>query len=293
MDNTNERKRSRGFCFTWNNYPVDYRRILDEVQCRYVVCGEELAPTTATPHLQGYIYFESARTRSAVCRQLPGCHIIAARGDSQDNRNYCLKIRPDDVAPNEHFYERGDIPLSPSDKGTMERARYDNAWSLAKAGRIEEIDGDIRVRFYSSLKRIQRDFMPAVGRLDSTCGIWIFGESGAGKTRAVLDRFPNLYPKPRNVWWDGYQGERVVLVDDLDRYDVALGGKLKHWADCYPFIGECKGSSLKIRPSWLFVTSQYRIEDIWTDVETCDALKRRFVCIDKIKDVELDLNEFD
>lgn len=287
-----DKRRSRAFCFTWNNYPDQYRLTLDGIQCRYVVCGEELAPTTGTPHLQGYIYFDNARTRGAVRRLLPGCHLIPALGNSEDNRNYCCKTRPVDLTPNVRIYERGSIPLTPADKGAMERARYDSAWALAKNGSIEEIDGDIRVRFYSALKRIQRDFMPPVQRLDSTCGIWIYGDSGAGKTRSVLDKFPDLYPKPRNVWWDGYQNERVVLVDDLDRFDVALGGKLKHWADCYPFIGECKGSSVKIRPRWLFVTSQYRIEDIWSDVETIDALRRRFVCIDKLKDIELDLSQF-
>jgi len=274
-------KRGRGWCFTWNNYPDDYRSTLDAIECRYIIAGEELAPNTGTPHLQGYVMFAAAKRPTTVMGLFPSCHLSNARGTPTQNVEYCRKTRAVDERANEHVYERGDKPLDPADKGAMEQARYQSAWDFAKAGEIESVDADIRVRLYSSLRRIEKDFMPAVGRLDAPCGIWIHGLSGAGKSRAVLDAYPDLYPKPRNNWWDGYQREEVVLLDDVDRFDVALGGKLKHWADCYPFIGENKGGSLKIRPKKFFVTSQYKIEEIWTDQETVDALKRRFVVIEK------------
>lgn len=132
--------------------------------------------------------------------------------------------------------------------------------------------------------------MPAVERLGGPCGLWIFGLAGCGKTRAVLDQIPNAFPKPRNQWWDGYQREEVVLVDDVDKFDVKLGGRFKHWADAYPFIGEVKGGSIKIRPKQLIVTSQYRIEEIWTDEETRDALLRRFIIVEKIIGQEIIIN---
>lgn len=46
-------RRSRGWCFTWNNYPPNYRLLLDAINCRYIIAGQELAPNTGTPHLQG------------------------------------------------------------------------------------------------------------------------------------------------------------------------------------------------------------------------------------------------
>lgn len=133
--------------------------------------------------------------------------------------------------------------------------------------------------------------MPPVQQLDDVCGLWIFGASGCGKTRTVLSQYSQCYIKPRNNWWDGYQQEEIVLVDDMDVFDRALGGKLKHWADFAPFIAECKGSSRRIRPKRLIVTSQYQIEQIWEDAETRDALRRRFKVLEKIKDFPLVINE--
>jgi hypothetical protein len=205
-----------------------------------------------------------------------------ARGNHEQNDAYCRKTRDQDDQGNAVVYARGDLPSDPADRGADEKARWELAWDLAKRGQLEEIPPDIRVRQYSTLLKIQRDYMPAMERLASPCGTWITGPAGCGKTRAVLDQIPDAYPKPRNQWWDGYQREDVVLVDDVDKFDVRLGGYFKHWADCYPFIGEVKGGSQKIRPKRLIVTSQYSIEEIWEDAATREALLRRFVVINKV-----------
>lgn len=274
--------RARAYCFTWNNPPADYRTHLEALECAYIVAGEELAPTTGTPHLQGYVYWRNAKTLSACRRKLPGCHVVAARGTHSQNRAYCTKTRPTDTEPNTVIYERGTLPSDPADRGQAEHDRWESAWDAAISGRLLDIPADIRVRQYSTLRRIERDHMAPVERLAGPCGTWIYGEAGTGKTRSVLDQFPDAFPKPRTKWWDGYQGEDIVLIDDLDKYDVRLGGNLKHWADAYPFIGESKGHSQKIRPKRVIVTSQYRIADIWDDAETRAALLRRFIVKEKI-----------
>lgn len=267
--------RHRAYAFTWNNYPPDYRVSLEQLPAKYVVTGEELAPGTGTPHLQGYVVWTDAKTLASCRGLLPGCHITPTRGTHRQNFDYCTKGQS-------NIYTRGTLPSDPADRGNAERARYEAAWNAAKLGRLEDIPADIRIRHYASIRRIERDYMAPVERLVGPCGLWIHGLSGSGKSRSVLDRFPDLYPKPRNTWWDGYQREPVVLLDDVDKFDVRLGGHLKHWADAYPFIAEIKGGSQKIRPSKLIVTSQYKIEDIWSDPETLDALRRRFVVVEKI-----------
>lgn len=271
--------RARAYVFTWNNYPDDHDTLLLQLGARYVLYGRELAPGTGTPHLQGYVYWRSAKTAAATRGMLPGCHVEPARGSFQQNYDYCSK--------GGNYVAHGDPPMDDKERGDGERARYVQAWTHAKLGRMEEIDADIRVRFYTTLKRIERDFMPAVANLPGVCGLWITGVSGSGKTRSVLRAFPQAYIKPRNIWWDGYQGEEIVLCDDVDKFDVRLGGHFKHWADFAAFIAECKGGAQRIRPAKFIVTSQYKIEDVWSDAETRAALARRFTRIDKYADQDI------
>jgi len=267
--------RGRAWCFTANNYG-DHGTIaiLDEVECRYLCYGKEVCPTTGTPHLQGYVYYENARSKNAVVRQLPHCHVSAAKGDSLQNRNYCAK--------DGDFVEFGERPLTPRERGQLEATRWDDVWTAAQSGDILAIPSDIRIRCYSTLRRIERDYMPQVASLDAPCGTWIHGPSGCGKTLAVVSQFPGCYPKMLNKWWDGYQGEEIVYLDDVDpTCNSWLGRNLKIWSDCYAFIAENKGGSSKIRPKRFIVTSQYTIEQCFTDEETRAALSRRFRVIEK------------
>lgn len=52
-------------------------------------------------------------------------------------------------------------------------------------------------------------------------GIWLYGPPGTGKSKQAIDIADKLYGeepywKSQNKWWDGYTGQKVVLLDDLD-----------------------------------------------------------------------------
>jgi len=120
--------------------------------------------------------------------------------------------------------------------------------------------------------------------LGGVCGIWIYGISGCGKTTAANRAFPNAYLKPLNKWWDGYQDEDVVILDDMDVFHRDLTADIKHWADFLPFIAEIKGRSVYVRPTKFIVTSQYSIREIWNeDEKSFEAINRRFTSIEKIE----------
>lgn len=105
---------------------------------------------------------------------------------------------------------------------------------------------------------------------------WYWGPRGTGKSRKAWEENPRLYVKPINKWWDGYSGERVVLLDDWDPDIKGMVNYLKIWADRYPFRAEVKGSSMMIRPKKIIVTSNYPIEECFERKEDVEALKRRF-----------------
>lgn len=273
-NNLNER--SRSFCFTLNNYTVDNTPTLEGTGARYLLFGREVGDQ-GTAHLQGYVYFANARTLRAVIGKLPGAHVEVARGSCKANYEYCTKSGD--------FSEFGESPGDAEERGREEKARWARTLSLAKEGKIDEIEPDLLIRYYGSLKRIRNDFRPKPLCLEAPCGVWIYGASGSGKSHAVQARYPDHYKKGHNKWWDGYEGEPVAYLDDIGQGDKWLGEfYLKHWSDRYPFAAESKGFCGQLRPEKLIVTSQYSIEEIWQDDETRDALNRRFIVIKKVRE---------
>jgi len=119
--------------------------------------------------------------------------------------------------------------------------------------------------------------------LNGICGTWIHGVSGCGKTTSAYRAYPNAFLKPLSKWWDGYQGEEVVIIEDMDIYHRDLTYYFKIWPDFLPFVAEVKTAAIYIRPKKIIVTSQYSIAEIWgEDEKSFVAINRRFTSIEKI-----------
>lgn len=265
--------RNRNYCFTFNNYPDT--SLVDNLICKYIAYSKEVAPTTGTPHLQGYVSFANAKTVQQVRSLLPGCHISIMNGSLAQNDVYCSKSA--------EMVHRGVKPISNDNKGRAEQLRWQRARDLAKEGKLDEIDADIFVRYYGTLKNIRKDYAIKPSPKDVRC-FWIYGPTGTGKSHAVETAYPNCYKKAMDdlKWFDGYQGEEVIYLEDIDKYQVKWGGLLKRLADRWPMQASIKGTMAYIRPSIVLVTSNYRIEDIWSDTATVDPLLRRFTQIEKL-----------
>ena len=127
-------------------------------------------------------------------------------------------------------WEFGDRPIQRSSKTDWQHVK-----DCAMSGNLEEIPPDIYVQHYSNLQKIRKDNLKPTdcGHLR---GIWIYGESGIGKSRKAREDYPDAYPKMVNKWWDGYQGQKNVIMDDIDEDHKFLGHHLKIWGDRYGFI---------------------------------------------------------
>ena len=267
MDNTNTKK-SRNYVFTINNYTEADQDAVDKLACRYLIVGEEVGES-GTPHLQGAVCFKNARSMKSVSKDLPRAHLEVMRGNWKENIAYCSKQGK--------FTERGSRPMSQAEKGDLNKERYERAWALAKEGKIEEIDADIRIRHLSTLKKIALDFGVPPKPNDTLENRWIWGPTGSGKSREAAMTYPGAYYKMCNKWWDGYKGEETVIIDDLDKRHVHLAHHLKIWADHNPFIAEWKGGASTIRHKRIIITSNYPPEGIWeAEPETLEPLQRRY-----------------
>lgn len=261
-------KRSRGWCFTINNYSDDdinwcYALAIEEGLV-YTVVGKEVGEQ-GTPHLQGYIYWNTLKSLKQMKHLHDTAHWECQRGTCDQAANYCMKEND--------YWEHGERPMSDKQKGECGKQSIEERWELAKKGRFEELPPE-QIRTYQYIHNKYRK----VNDRSELDNIWICGKSGSGKSKWVRDKFGSaFYSKPMSKWWDGYNGEDVVVLEDLDK-DNAVFMKffLKIWADHYAFNAEVKNGMIAIRPKTFIVTSQYTIDDCFPDIETRNAIKRRF-----------------
>lgn len=259
----------RAWCFTVNNYcdqdeETVFGLALDTVSVKYIVAGKEVGES-GTPHLQGYIYFVNQRSLGGLKELLPTAHWESARGTPKEASDYCKK--------DDDYFESGTLPMDQSQKGECGKQSIAERWALAKAGRLEELPPEnIRVYMYIAMLNA------VVADLPELTNLWIYGKSGIGKSSFVRKSWGDaIYSKALNKWWDGFQGEDIVVVDDMDPKHDMLGYHLKIWGDHYAFTAEIKNGCAKIRPKRIIITSQYRPESVWpNEPETVEAIHRRY-----------------
>lgn len=286
------------FCFTWNNWDehaLELCRSLaydDDFPVRYVCWSQEIAPTTGTPHLQGYVVFRHAVRFKAVCQLLYAAHVIVSSKDATtaDNVRYCSKGRM--LNGVDTFEEYGDRPLDVEEQRIVQSTKRQVDWQAvkdaAKSGNLEAIPASIFVRSYSTLSKIAAAYAIPPPPRDELFNFWICGPSGIGKSMLGKHRIKELgfsvFYKPANDWFDCYQGEDCIFIEDWDPFCKKMGRLMKIWSDHSAFVCEIKGTSRYIRPKVVIVTSNYTISQCWDDMQTVAPLERRFHTINFFND---------
>jgi len=156
---------------------------------------------------------------------------------------------------------------------------WDAVLADAKAGNIGEIPSDVQVRYYRTLRTIAADHHRPTG-VEKTVNVF-YGRTGTGKSRRAWEEAGLCaYAKdPRSKWWDGYQGEKNIIIDEFrGAVDVS---HLLRWLDRYPLRVECKGSSLPLEATTFWITSNLAPSSWYPelDEQTREALLRRLTNI--------------
>lgn len=248
----------KSYCFTVQNPDSEKEALLDAVlkkAAQYYVFGREIAPTTGTPHLQGYVYFKSQKTLSAVIKLKFADHYEQCKGSPQSNILYCKKDK-DSV-------EWGIPPKTSEEAGQMEKDRWSCALAAARKRKFDDIPADIYIKYHSSIKRIAAESQQEIDPLSNVCGYWLWGDAGTGKSTLARQAAPGAYLKPCSKWWDGYVDQDDVLIEDFDKTHSWMAHLLKLWADKFSFPAEVKGGTIVIRPKRIIITSNYSPQQIW------------------------------
>lgn len=143
---------------------------------------------------------------------------------------------------------------------------------------------DVYIRHYFPLKKIKNDFEKPKARGPVKVRLFL-GPSGTGKTHAAWSTLgtEDTYSKiPTTKWWDGYQGEEKVIVDEF-RGTVSVGLLLR-WLDPagYPLTLETKGAQVIAKFNDVILTSNIHPRDWYPDLDlaTKNALLRRIEIIE-------------
>ena len=124
------------------------------------------------------------------------------------------------------------------------------------------------MQVYLHLNGSRRTWVPEV--------IVLVGPSGVGKTKYASELAPDAYFKERGSWWDGYEGQQDVIIDEFYgwiRYSVLL-----RLLDRTPMSVEIKGSFTPFLAKRIFITSNAFINQWYKYSENhfnIDALRRR------------------
>lgn len=258
--------KARSVCFTLNNYTNDDINKLRNISsdAKYMVFGYEVAPTTNTQHLQGYISWDNPRSLDKFKNEVSSAlHIEKARGTPLQASQYCKKEG--------NFEEYGELP--------RQGERTD--WCVA----IQEIKSGTPVE---EVIENQPQLLPCIRALDaykSKClkplnrnveVIVLWGDAGSGKSRWAYEKYPELYSKPPGKWWDGYSGQTTVLLDDY--YGYIPYHELLNVLDRYPYHAEIKCGYVWAQWTTVVITSN-KPPERWYSAGLSPALRRRLTKI--------------
>lgn len=267
--------RSRLVCFTCFDTKRDLRELANSVQ--YLAYGLEKCPTTSREHFQAFAYSATPQRFSWWQKLLKPMHFEPCHGTLDQNQTYCSKAG--------QYTEIGMKPMGSGNKRILLEIKdqLDKGEPLRK---LRKIDGafDAVLRHERGLKEYERqlrmDKMYADG-YKSKQVIVITGPTNTGKSRTIYDRHvaTDVYSMPNctGQWAGTYDGQPVVLYDDVGRGNIMPITDFLRLCDGYPIEVPVKGGFVPWTPTSIYFTSNFKFDEWWpyADPEHIAAARRR------------------
>ncbi len=277
--------RVRNVCWTLFNYTEETVEIIEGMHVVYTVMGFETCPDTKKKHLQGYTEFGTQKTYKGIKKMFgrDDIHLEKRKGNQRQAIDYCKGLTKGKT-PNERVEEFG----VPNFQG--KRTDLSMVLDMIKQGKkpLEIIDSMENLNYQTIRGTQLLSAMYSPKRTTKPICIWKYGSTGSGKTRSVLARYDDVYISDNSKWWDGYEQNLVILVDDY-RCDYMKFHLLLRLLDYAPFIREMKGSHIQINSKYIIFTSPHHPCVMWSH-RTNEDIQQLMRRIDYIVNMDL-LNE--
>lgn len=291
----------RKWCFTWNNYPINHAVILENIKrVKYMVYGYEIGPRLGTPHLQGFIIFESDQCYGK--RKMEGYNKFALKGRFPDicwskmyetsSAECCIVYCKKDG----NFTERGDPPCGQGNTaGAKSGFNELSAKIITRDITLEDCD----LLYPSLMIRYSRGIRELIGRMSDIRELhpfvcWLYGGAGGGKSE-LAKRFKGEHDVYRKIdgtkFWNDYENETCVVLEEFNLYHPKDGrNNPKDWdfayflqiIDKYNISVEVKCSSVKMNSPYIFITSPHHPIVHFPDADMFRQVLRRINMIYKV-----------
>lgn len=237
------------------------------VKVMWLMFNYEVAPDTGTRHLQIVFRFEQQILWRTVRSVLGSGHFyrIKTNGDGINKAiEYHSKEDTADSAIPEHCVEYGERPEQRqgerTDLANVAAAIVNDRKRLRDFVKDKDICAlEVYAKYPSGIRMIEQqhdnELMDDVG-YEKPKVYWLYGPTGSGKSKwahSQSDLF--IYPDlgSGNAWYDGYNGQTKLLIDDI-RTDTVKFKKLLNWTDGYKQTLPIKGGSIKIQWKEIYIT---------------------------------------
>lgn len=273
--------RTKAWAFTINNYTdecCEYlaNKLADDSSIGYCVIGKEICPRTGTPHLQGYIRFTTVKGKRMQTVQKAlgyywsqsrvghGCwaNLAPAKKGDLANKRYCEKECLEGWR-----VELGE-PQKPQREGQGARNDYNDAFDIIEASTFSgegeiELARKIPEHYLKHGKMVIR-LRNVMQMKENPNGetrkkghniIWIFGRTGKGKSHFVEKELAdkNFYMKGPGPWWDFYDMQEYLWIDDF-RKDYFKFHYFLKLLDRYRMMAQYKGGYTRLRFHTTYIT---------------------------------------
>lgn len=268
--------RARNYCFTINNWiPEDWDKLVECDFFTFLIMGKEIAPTTGTPHLQGYFEMKDGKTISAIIKKLGlsrHCiHLEAAKGSSNDNIKYCSK--------GTDVFTKGK-PKKQGERTDLEEIKND----ILNGKKVDDICLENPMLYHQygrTLTKIEDIALRKQFRTEMTTCDWYCGPTGIGKSHIAFANFnPEthyLWKNDDNGWQDSYCGQHTVIINEF-RGNITYG-RLLELIDIWPTeVRRRNRPALPFVSKHIIITSPMAPYEIYHNLEKSDSLlqlKRR------------------
>jgi len=265
---------------------------IDEKDITYLACAMEVGDKAHRVHMHGYVQFTSNKRHSTLTKLkvFKGCWFTPAKGTAKEAVDY---FKYDfDGKWNPTFLEIGDFPAPEVARALGSKKGGKKTQDIWEISRQEAKDLSVRLQdlknaqhaicHMSGLERIRTLHQATMiastlsWQHGSPPNLWIYGGAGTGKSRYARQIASSAYDKMAdNKWWCGYAYQSDVIIDDVGRGSLTAT-QVKSWGDRYKFRAEYKGGDMLIRPLRIIITSNFRIAQLYPDVEDYEPIKRRY-----------------